>query len=49
MNSKRLPGKVMLDLVGKPVIWHIYHRLKKCKNLDDVVISTGEYEKNSQI
>ena len=49
MNSKRLPGKVMLDLVGKPVIWHIYHRLKKCRNLDDVVISTGEYEKNSQI
>ncbi len=49
MNSKRLPGKVMLDLVGKPVMWHIYHRLKNCKYLDDVVISTGEYEKNSQI
>ena len=49
MNSKRLPGKVMLKILEKPVLWHIYHRLNSCKNLDSVVISTGEKEKNQEI
>ena len=48
MNSKRLPGKVMLKILEKPVLWHIYHRLNSCKNLDDIVISTGEREKKSR-
>ena len=49
MDSKRLPGKVMLEILGKPILWHIYERLKKCKTLDLVVISTGEYSNNKQI
>lgn len=49
MGSTRLPGKVMLELVGKPVLWHIYNRLKNCNLLDLVVVSTGEYEKNREI
>lgn len=49
MGSTRLPGKVMLKLVGKPVLWHIYNRLKNCNLLDLVVVSTGEYEKNREI
>ena len=49
MNSQRLVGKVMFDILGKPVIWHIYNRLSNCKLLNSVVISTGEYEKNKQI
>jgi spore coat polysaccharide biosynthesis protein SpsF len=49
MNSKRLPGKVMLKILEKPVLWHIYHRLNSCKNLDGIVISTGEKEKNREI
>ena len=31
MESKRLPGKMMLKLAGKPLIYHIIERLKKCK------------------
>lgn len=49
MNSQRLPGKVMLNLFDKPIIWHIYNRLKHCKYLDDVVVSTGEYSDNKEI
>jgi len=49
MSSERLPGKVMLDLKGKPIIWHIYQRLKRCSQLNLVVISTGEYKNNSEI
>jgi len=49
MRSQRLPSKVMLDIAGKPLIWHIYNRLKFCNQLNDVVISTGEYQNNKEI
>ena len=49
MNSERLPGKVMLDIMGKPMIWHMYNRLKNSKLLTNVVISTGEFENNASI
>ena len=32
MSSTRLPGKVMLELSGKPMIWHIVDRLRVCKS-----------------
>lgn len=40
MASTRLPGKVMLDVCGKPVLLHIIDRLKACKFLDNIVIAT---------
>lgn len=49
MNSSRLPGKVLNEILGKPVLWHIYQRLKQSKLLDDVVISTGPENKNKEI
>ena len=41
MSSKRLPGKVLLNLAGKPMLWHIIQRLKKCKYVDKIVIATS--------
>jgi len=49
MNSTRLPGKVMLNLLDKPIIHHIHDRLKMCKQLDSIVISTGGYNSNKEI
>ena len=49
MNSSRLSGKVLLDILGKPMLWHIYNRLIKCNLLDTVVISTGDSSRNKQI
>lgn len=49
MHSTRLPGKAMLEILGKPILWHIYNRLSHCKKLSQVVISTGEYSNNSEI
>lgn len=40
MGSSRLPGKVLMDLCGKPMLWHILRRLKKCRLLDDIVVAT---------
>ncbi len=41
MGSTRLPNKVLLPLKGKPILWHIINRLKRCKNIDKIVIATS--------
>lgn len=40
MGSTRLPGKIMKDLCGKPVLWHIYNRLSYSKKKNKIVIAT---------
>ena len=39
MGSKRLPGKSMLDLAGKPLIFRIIERVKRCNNVDQIVLA----------
>jgi spore coat polysaccharide biosynthesis protein SpsF len=41
MDSTRLPGKVMLPLLEKPVIYRIFERLKFSRKLDEICISTS--------
>src|ERR1700678_1850075 len=40
MGSTRLPGKVLKLIAGKPLIWHIVHRLKACHLLEDIAVAT---------
>lgn len=49
LGSTRLPRKAMLKILDKPIIWHIYNRLKFCHNLDEIVISTGASKNNFEI
>jgi spore coat polysaccharide biosynthesis protein SpsF len=41
MGSTRLPGKVLRPIAGKPLLWHVLHRLKRCRRLDAIVIATS--------
>ncbi len=41
MTSTRLPGKVMADLVGQPMILRQIERLKRAKRLDQIVVATS--------
>jgi len=41
MSSTRLPGKVMADLVGAPMILRQIERLKRAKRLDQIVVATS--------
>jgi len=41
MKSKRLPGKAMKNLVGKPIIEHLIERLKLAKLPDDIILCTS--------
>jgi spore coat polysaccharide biosynthesis protein SpsF len=41
MGSTRLPGKVLKRIAGKPLIWHIVHRLKGCHLIEDIAVATS--------
>jgi spore coat polysaccharide biosynthesis protein SpsF len=41
MGSSRLPGKVLLPLAGRPVLWHVVHRLRKCRTVDVIAVATS--------
>jgi spore coat polysaccharide biosynthesis protein SpsF len=40
MGSTRLPGKVLKPIAGKPLLWHVVHRLSRCKRIDQIAIAT---------
>ncbi len=40
MGSTRLPGKVMLPLIGEPVLYRIVERILDCKYVDEIVVAT---------
>jgi len=40
MTSSRLPGKVLMDVCGKPALEHLVDRLRQVEALDDIVIAT---------
>jgi spore coat polysaccharide biosynthesis protein SpsF len=40
MGSLRLPGKHLLEVLGKPMLGYLIDRLKTVESLDDIVIAT---------
>lgn len=42
MGSKRLPGKVVADIMGRPLLGHIIERIKISKILDEIIIATTD-------
>jgi 3-deoxy-manno-octulosonate cytidylyltransferase (CMP-KDO synthetase) len=41
-HSTRLEGKVLADILGKPMIQHVYERARKARCLDEVVVATDD-------
>ena len=42
MSSSRLPGKSMMPLAGKPLVYRMVERLKKSEKIDEIVIATPD-------
>ena len=40
MGSTRLPGKVLLDLAGEPMLARVVNRTRRAQTLDEVVVAT---------
>jgi 3-deoxy-manno-octulosonate cytidylyltransferase (CMP-KDO synthetase) len=41
-ESKRLPGKPLADIVGRPMIEHVYRRAAQARGIDAVVVATDD-------
>lgn len=44
MGSSRFPGKPMKDILGMPMIGHVYKRVKMSKTLSEVYVATCDKE-----
>lgn len=49
MASTRLPGKVLLDIQGKPLLEHVIDRVGAAKLIDSTVIATSSNERDEAI
>jgi len=49
MGSNRLPGKVLRELEGKPMLSHLLERLKLCRTFDQVVVATSLLEQDRPV
>jgi spore coat polysaccharide biosynthesis protein SpsF len=43
MGSSRLPGKVLMDICGKPALHRLVERLRACQSLDEIVVATSSH------
>lgn len=41
-GSTRFPGKPLAPILGRPMIWHVYHRVSRCDFLDRVLVATDD-------
>lgn len=49
MGSTRLPGKVMKEIGGKPLIGYLIDGLLKCENIDKIVVAIPERDMPSSL
>jgi len=49
MGSERLPGKVMKEINGKPLISYTLNSLKKSKYIDQIVLATSTLQINDPL
>jgi len=46
ISSTRLPSKAMLDLCGRPMIFHVIERAKVIQGVSSVILATGKGDEN---
>jgi glutamate-1-semialdehyde-2,1-aminomutase len=49
MGSTRLPGKVLMEICGKPLLWHVVNRVSYSKYISQIVIATSTNPKDDEI
>jgi len=42
MSSDRLPGKVLKNVAGKPLLQYILERLRKCSTFHQIIVATSD-------
>ena len=41
-RSSRFPGKPLADILGRPMIWHVFQRARQCSALSSVFLATDD-------
>jgi len=41
LSSSRLPGKILLEVCGKPLLEHMISRVKRSKKIDEIIVATS--------
>jgi glutamate-1-semialdehyde 2,1-aminomutase/spore coat polysaccharide biosynthesis protein SpsF len=41
MGATRLPGKVLAEIAGRPMLWHVVNRVRIARSVDKVVVATS--------
>lgn len=49
IGSQRLPGKSMMDLAGAPMVGRILERVKRCQNLNEIVLAIPDNMENQPL
>lgn len=49
VRSTRLPGKVLVDLAGRPLLSQLLARLQQCRHADAIVVATSDQADDAPI
>ena len=49
MRSTRLPGKVLLPILGKPMLELMIERLKRAQGIDEIVVATTDHASDQPV
>ncbi len=49
MGSTRLPGKVLADISGHPMIWHVVTRVRSASSIDEAVVATSKEKQDDAL
>lgn len=49
MSSQRLPGKVLADVGGKPMLGYLAERLRNCREIDGFAVLTSDQPEDGQV
>lgn len=49
MGSTRLPGKILKNLCGKPMLWQVIQRLSKSEQTDKIIVATTDLEQDDLV
>jgi glutamate-1-semialdehyde 2,1-aminomutase/spore coat polysaccharide biosynthesis protein SpsF len=42
MGATRLPGKVLAEILGQPMLWHVVNRVRMARLVDKIVVATSD-------
>lgn len=49
LGSTRLPRKVLADIAGRPLIWHVWNRVRQATRVEQILVATDADEVRSAV